>query len=61
MLGTWRDYCKRVTGHAAPRHYLAGYAGTNGRGVVCGQVKGRSGWHDVKPHKVVAEILGMIQ
>jgi len=56
-IASWRDWCKRTTGHAEAHHYLSGYAGTDRRGSRCGQRRVRGGWRDDPPHPIVLELL----
>jgi len=57
MLAGWTKKCKEWTGHAAPRYVVAGYAGVDGHGVRCGQVRKGGVWHQVKMRKAVREIM----
>lgn len=55
MLDANRTYCKRTTGHAAERHYLAAYQGIGGS--TCGQVKVRGRWRDAPMHRLTRKVL----
>lgn len=53
----WQAFCRRVTGRAEPRHWLSGYAGTDGHGVVCGQRRAAGRWRDAAVSRIVADVL----
>jgi hypothetical protein len=58
MLSAARSYCKKRTGHAEERHYLAVYQGIDAkRGTVCGQVKRRGRWVTVPMHPLTKKVL----
>lgn len=58
-----RDFCKRKTGRAETRHWLASYGGFNepGRGVYCGRKKVRGRWVDVPTHRLVRRVTDLAQ
>ncbi len=57
-LHTWRVYCRKATGRRPTTiRILSGYAGADGHGITCGQRRVGGRWHDVKPSKVVREIM----
>ncbi len=56
-LASWRTFCLSRTGHAETWHVLSGFAGADNHTVLCGQRKRHGHYRDVKPHKVVQQII----
>jgi hypothetical protein len=54
-----RDFCRKKTGRAELRHWLASYQGLNrpGAGVWCGQRRVRGKWTDVPTHWITRRVL----
>ncbi len=52
-----RAYCRRKTGRAGFRHWLASYQGLNGGSNWCGQRRASRGWVDVPVHNLTRRVM----
>lgn len=60
IIDSWRTTCRKITGKAEMRHWLAGYGGYGRleKGKICGQQKTKDGrWRDTPIPKGVRDIM----